>query len=144
MRAQTSHGADVMNNRIHHEPVTTPSILANIPNSLRTALSESSKKIVKKQKSILISSNSLANRFIFERWGIRSSQRKRFKNLFANVRKQCRVNFNHYLSRGKLEWTSRSERFVFGIYKFDEIRGNLILGFVRVSPESEWSLPQRE
>ena len=144
MRAQTCFGVVFMSGRIHHEPVTTPSILANIPDSLRTVLSESVKRTAKKQKSVLISSNSLANRFIFERWGIRSSQRKRFRNLFTNVRKQCRVVFNHYLSLGKIEWTSRSERFVFGIYKFDEIRGNLILGFVCMTPESEWSLPQRD
>lgn len=88
----------------------------------------------------MISSNSLANRFILERWGIRPSQRRRFKNLFASVRKQCRSIFHHVLARGRFEWELGRERFVFGVYKFDEIRGNLILGFVEVSPEAEWTL----
>ena len=32
---------------------------------------------------------------------------------------------------------------MFGVYKFDEVRGNLILGFVRMTPESEWTLSNR-
>ncbi len=122
------------------EPVTTPSILANIPDSLRSVLVESSKRTKTGQTSILVSSNSLANRFILNRWGIRPSQKRKFKNLFASVRKHCRVVFRHYLARRRLEWDSGSERIVFGVFKFDEIRGNLILGFVSVSPESEWTL----
>jgi len=39
-----------------------------------------------------------------------------------------------------MEWEILNERYVFGVYKFDEIRGNLILGFVEVSPEAEWTL----
>ncbi|MGY5865000.1 MAG: hypothetical protein RTV41_10375 [Candidatus Thorarchaeota archaeon] len=122
------------------EPEVTPSILANIPDTLRTALSEAIKRNPSGRKSILVSSNSLANRFILERWGIRPSQRRRYKNLFASVRKQCRVVFQHNLARGRVEWDTDQEKLVFGIFKFDEIRGNLILGFVSVSPESEWTL----
>jgi hypothetical protein len=122
------------------EPETTPSILATIPDCLRSTLKDSLNSSKKRRKSILISSNSLANRFILERWGIRPSQRRRFRNLFSAVRKQCRIIFNHYLVRGKLEWNLKSESYVFGVFKFDEIRGNLILGFVSMSPESEWTL----
>jgi hypothetical protein len=49
--------------------------------------------------------------------------------------------FQHHLARGRLEWTTGSDRFVFGVYKFDEIRGNLILGFVEIPLEEEWTLP---
>jgi hypothetical protein len=42
-----------------------------------------------------------------------------------------------------VEWTDISGRNLFGVYKFDEIRGNLILGFVVMTPESEWTLPKR-
>ena len=123
------------------EPETTPSILANIPECLRRVLKETSEASTKKKRATLISSNSLANRFILERWGIRPSQRRRFKNLFASVRKQCRNIFQHLLARGRMEWNIGSTRFVFGVYKFDEIRGNLILGFVDIPPEEEWTLP---
>ncbi|MCK5239263.1 MAG: hypothetical protein KAR33_06935 [Candidatus Thorarchaeota archaeon] len=123
------------------EPETTPSILANIPDCLRNVLRDSSRASNRKKRAILISSNSLANRFILERWGIRPSQRRRFRNLFSSVRKQCRSVFQNVLARGRFEWDFGRERFVFGVYKFDEIRGNVILGFVEVSPEAEWTLP---
>ena len=125
------------------EPETTPSILATIPSCFRSILLESVEKLKKQQKSILISSNSLANRFILERWGIRPSQRKRYRNLFTQIRKQCRAIFQHYLTRGRIEWTTNNRNYVFGVFKFDEIRGNLILGFVLTPPESEWKLRLR-
>jgi hypothetical protein len=124
-----------------NEPDITPSILATVPECLRTTLQEIVNKQGRRRKSILISSNSLANRFILSRWKIRPSQRRRYRNLFSTIRKQCRIVFQHFLVRRKLEWTKESEKYVFGIYKFDEIRGNLILGFVLVPPESEWTLP---
>ncbi|MFW9794877.1 MAG: hypothetical protein ACFFEE_11270 [Candidatus Thorarchaeota archaeon] len=123
------------------EPNATPSILASIPECLRDALKEAMES--RGRKSVLISSNSLSNRFIFSRWGIRPSQRRRYKNLFASVRKQSRIVFQHYLLRGRVEWTDESGRNVFGVYKFDEIRGNLILGFVVMTPDSEWTLSKR-
>ncbi|MFW9845711.1 MAG: hypothetical protein ACFFD6_03100 [Candidatus Thorarchaeota archaeon] len=125
------------------EPETTPSILASIPNCFRNILLETIEKMKKKQQSTLLSSNSLANRFILERWGIRPSQRKRYRNLFAQVRKQCRAIFQHYLARGRIEWTANNNSYVFGVFRFDEIRGNLILGFILTPPESEWKLPFR-
>jgi hypothetical protein len=125
------------------EPKVTPSILATIPDCFRSTLLDSASKLKKKHNSILVSSNSLANRFILERWGIRPSQRKRYRNLFTNVRKQCRAIFQHYLIRGRVEWETMKSRHVFGVFKFDEIRGNLILGFVMMSPEAEWKLRLR-
>ncbi|MFQ5831890.1 MAG: hypothetical protein ACE5H4_04260 [Candidatus Thorarchaeota archaeon] len=125
------------------EPKLTPSILASVLDCFKNTLIKSTEKLRKKRKSILVSSNSFANRFILERWGIRPSQRKRYRNLFASVRKQCRAIFQHYLARGKIEWTDSKKKHVFGVYKFDEIRGNLILGFVLMSPEAEWKLPLR-
>jgi hypothetical protein len=134
-------GRNVRTRRLIREPETTPSILASIPECLRDALKEA--VTTRGRKSVLISSNSLTNRFIFARWGIRPSQRRRYKNLFASVRKQSRVVFQHYLLRGRVEWTDDSGRNVFGVYKFDEIRGNLILGFVAMTPDSEWTLSNR-
>ena len=125
------------------EPEMTPSILANVPECLRGLLMDSAKAAKQKRKSVLISSNSLANRFILDRWGIRPSQRRRFKNLFASVRKQSRNLFQHLVAKGRIEWEFKSEKYMFGVYKFDEIRGNLILGFVEINPGSEWALPIR-
>jgi hypothetical protein len=51
--------------------------------------------------------------------------------------------FQHFLLRGRVEWTDDSEKHTFGVYKFDEIRGNLILGFVVMKPGSEWTLSNR-
>lgn len=134
-------GRSVRTRTLTRDPKVTPSILASIPECLRNALKEAIDN--RGRKSVLISSNSLTNRFIFSRWGIRPSQRRRYKNLFASVRKQSRVVFQHYLLRGRVEWTDESVRNVFGVYKFDEIRGNLILGFVAMTPDSEWTLSNR-
>jgi hypothetical protein len=112
------------------EPRVTSSILANIPDCLHTILHENAQKASERRTSILVSSNNLANRFILERWGIRSSQRRRYKNLFGTVRKQCRALFRNYLARGSIAWKKQDNELSFGVFKFDEVRGNLILGFV--------------
>ena len=138
MTIRTAHTRSLTRN-----PEVTPSILATIPECLRDALKEAISTKGKGRKSILISSNSLTNRFIFFRWGIRPSQRRRYRNLFASVRKQSRIVFQHFLLRGRVDWNDGSGRHTFGIYKFDEIRGNLILGFVAMTPESEWTLSKR-
>ena len=126
------------------DPIVTESILARIPECLRKILQTSVRKHRRRKNAILISSNSLANRFILERWGIRPSQRRRYRNLFSTIRRQCRTVFQHYLVRGRLEWNNESTSYLFGIYKFDEIRGNLILGFVAIAPKTEWTLPHRQ
>ncbi|MHA3964794.1 MAG: hypothetical protein AM325_014790 [Candidatus Thorarchaeota archaeon SMTZ1-45] len=112
------------------EPRITPSVLASIPDCLYNMIRENIERAAEKRTSILVSSNTLANRFILERWGIRSSQRRRYKNLFSKIRQQCRAIFRNYLARGKLVWREQNEEVVFGVFKFDEVRGNLILGFV--------------
>ena len=125
------------------EPEVTAEILAKIPDCLKDTLLTSSPTQGNGRRSVLISSNNLANRFILSRWGIRPSQRRRFKNLFDTIRKHCRILFNHYLLRGRIEWIDISGKHLFGVYKFDEVRGNLILGFVVMTPESEWHLSNR-
>ena len=125
------------------EPKATPSILAKVPDCLRSIL-ENIAKDSEKRRSVLISSNILANRFIFERWKIRSSQRRKHRELFAIIRKQCRKVLNYYLSRGRIEWEKNGAIHLFGVYKFDEIRGNLILGFANIHREEEWKLPLRK
>jgi len=119
-----------------------PSVLATVPDILRNKLRESIIESEKNKDSTLISSNTLANSLIYERWGIRSSQRRRYRNLFSQVRRQCRSVFRNYLERGWLEIRdeSKSKKHTFGVYKFDEKRGNLILGFVRMTPGSEWRI----
>lgn len=119
-------------------PEPNHSALATVPDVLKEKLRLSILCSEKNKTSTLISSNTLANQFIFERWGIRSSQRRRYQNLFAQVRKQCRDVFRYYLQRGWLEVREDSEKHTFGVYKFDDKRGNLILGFVKVSSDSEW------
>jgi hypothetical protein len=126
-------------NSIYREPKVTTSILANIPDCLHSILLDGLQRIQEKRASILVSSNSLANRFILDRWGIRSSQRRRYKNLFSTIRKQCRAIFRNYLARGKLKWRTHDEELVFGVYKFDEVRGNLILGFVPSHGYLDWN-----
>ena len=134
---------DVQSGSSVYEPKTTPSVLATVPHCLQQTLENAVLGPNERRRSILISSNSLANRFILERWDIRPSQRKRFRNLFATIRKQCRDVFSHYLALGRIEWNTKDDQLIFGIFKYDEIRGNLILGFVNIPPGSEWKLPIR-
>ncbi|MDF1538052.1 MAG: hypothetical protein P1Q69_04030 [Candidatus Thorarchaeota archaeon] len=119
-----------------------PSVLAKVPDVLRNKLRESILESEKNKDSTLISSNTLANSFIYERWGIRSSQRRRYRNLFSQVRRQCRSVFRNYLERGWLEIRDdeESKKHTFGVYKFDDKRGNLILGFVKMMPGSDWRI----
>ena len=119
------------------ETRATPSAMADLPVILKGLLSASVGN-QQRRKSVLLSSNSLANRFILEKWGIRPSQRKRNKNLFSISRKHSRRLFRLLLERGRLKWESRERELIFGVYKFDEIRGNLILGFVQLDPNSPW------
>ncbi len=123
---------------VFREPKVTSSVLASIPNCLYDMLEESTQRAAERRTSILISSNSLANRFILDRWGIRSSQRRRFRNLFGIIRKHCRAVFRNYLASRKISWYMRNEKVVFGVFKFDEVRGNLILGFVPSSGHLDW------
>lgn len=122
------------------ETRATPSAMADLPTILKELLSASIGS-GQRRKSVLMSSNSLANRFILEKWGIRPSQRKRNKNLFSISRKHSRRLFRRLLNRGRLEWSTPEIELAFGVYKFDEIRGNLILGFVSLDPESPWNSP---
>ncbi len=112
------------------EPNITPSILTGIPDCLHNMIRENIERSAEKRPSILVSSNTLANRFILERWGIRSSQRRRYKNLYSKIRQHCRAIFRNYLARGKLALKDQQDEKVVGVFKFDEVRGNLILGFV--------------
>ena len=120
------------------EPTVTTSILANIPDCLHNMLQENVQRIKERRTSILISSNNLANRFILERWGIRSSQRRRYKNLFSAIRKQSRAIFRNYLTRGNIVWKDQNGDYTFGVFQFDEVRGNLILGFVPPCGYLDW------
>lgn len=126
------------------EPKVTTSVLASIPDCLYNMLQENIQRTSERRTSILVSSNNLANRFILERWGIRSSQRRRYKNLFSVVRRQCRSLFRNYLSRGKVSWRNQEANFVFGVFKFDEVRGNLILGFVPPCGYLDWRYVSEE
>lgn len=132
---------DRSNLSIYHEPEVTLSILATIPATLSSLLEEKVRNKREVKISLLISSNSLANKFILSKWGIRPSQRRKYKNLFVLIRRQCRLIFQHLVKLGRFEWTKNNEKFTFGTFKYDEVRGNLILGFVQIPPDSEWTLP---
>ncbi|TFH05742.1 MAG: hypothetical protein E4H14_12125 [Candidatus Thorarchaeota archaeon] len=119
------------------EPEVTPSVQAAIPDLLKSQLVESILgKHEPKKKSILISSNSLANKFIFERWGIRSSQRRKYRNLFTDVRKRCRNLFKFYLQKSQIAIKQKGVAYAFGVFKFDDVRGNLILGFTHLDDDN--------
>ena len=119
------------------EPKVTPSVQAAIPDLLKSQLVESVLvKHERKKKSILLSSNSLANKFIFEKWGIRPSQRRRYKNLFSDVRKRCRNLFRFFLQKGQISTQKTGVEYVFGVFKFDDVRGNLILGFTHLDDDN--------
>ena len=119
------------------EPEVTPSIQAAIPDLLKSQLVESVLgKHERKKKSILVSSNSLANKFIFERWGIRSSQRRKYRNLFSDVRKRCRNLFKFFLQKGLISTHQNGIVYAFGVFRFDDVRGNLILGFSHLADDN--------
>lgn len=119
------------------EPKVTPSIQAAIPDLLKSQLVEAILgNHERKKKSILVSSNSLANKFIFERWGIRSSQRRKYRNLFSDVRKRCRNLFKFFLQKGQISTQQNGVAFAFGVFRFDAVRGNLILGFTHLNNDN--------
>lgn len=134
---------DKSNSSIYQEPEVSLSVLAKIPDTLRLLLEDQVRNRRHAKLSLLISSNSLANKFILSKWGIRPPQRRRYKNLFVLIRRQCRLIFQHLAKNGIFEWTKNGMKFTFGIFKYDEVRGNLILGFVQIPPDSEWTLPMR-
>jgi hypothetical protein len=121
-------------------PEATDAVLASVPDVLKNKLRATILRSEKEKSSTLISSNTLANHFIYEKWGIRASQRRRYRNLFTQVRRQCRDVFRHFLRRGWLEIRDDATKHTFGVYQFDDKRGNLILGFVKVNPETEWHI----
>ncbi len=125
------------------DPLVTPSVLASIPDVLHTLLYEACTKGKNPRQAVLISSNSLANRFIMQRWGIRPSQRKRFKNLFSLVRRHCRTLFEYYLARGQYIWSNGRSCKTWGVYKYDRVRGNLILGFVFLPVDKAFPIHRR-
>ncbi|MFX0107058.1 MAG: hypothetical protein ACFE7R_02135 [Candidatus Hodarchaeota archaeon] len=115
---------------LRKDPRLTASVLADIPTVLRKILIQNETRSTTSGKSILVSSNTLANKFILNQWGIRSSQRKRFKNLFSQVRKRCRQIFHHYRKQGIIRWENGEKKYLFAVLSYDEIRGNVILSFI--------------
>jgi len=113
------------------EPDLTPSVVATIPDLVKEILLHTGKHRTLHDR-IMLSSNGVANRFIITRWGIRPSQRRRYKNLFAAVRKECRKYFKYILNCGRITCERKGVSSTYGVFKFDEIRGNLILGFARI------------
>ena len=126
-----------VNNPKSDGPSAATRLPQTIAHCLRAKLQETIIDSERGKKSTLVSSNKLANRFILERWGIRPSQRRRYKNLFSKIRKQSRRILQQYLKSGKLELTNNSDKYLFGIYQFDDIRGNLIIGFFVISPHTD-------
>lgn len=126
-------------NRTKSDDFSSDPYPATISHCLKAKLKESIVKSERGRQSTLISSNKLANRFILERWGIRPSQRRRYKNLFSSIRKQARLILRQYLDSGVLELRNNSDRHKFSIYQFDDIRGNLIIGFYKtdLSPSAD-------
>ncbi|MDH4213167.1 MAG: hypothetical protein OEV85_04540 [Candidatus Thorarchaeota archaeon] len=119
------------------EPSLTPSSISSIPSHLKMTLLEIlSRYEGKGRKGILISSNSLANKFIHLQWNIRPTQRRQYRNLFLAVREECRSIFQYYINNREVIYQEHGTDYKFRVYKFDEVRGNLILGFVYIDPNS--------
>ncbi|MDF1537667.1 MAG: hypothetical protein P1Q69_02050, partial [Candidatus Thorarchaeota archaeon] len=114
-----------------------PEELANITLCLRNELRKSSQANMGKKTPILISSYSLANRFILDTWNVRPGQRQRFKKLYAAVRKHARNLFSEYLSQGRVLWTVNNLQYGFSVYKFSQNRGIIVLGFYPMITERE-------
>lgn len=114
--------------RLAREPQTT-SILRGVHDLLRSVLIES---VSNGNERLLLSSNSLANKFTLERWTIRPAQRRRYKDLFASVKKHSRTLFLYYTHLERIAWTESDTQYIFGCYEFDEIRGNIVLSFARL------------
>ncbi|TFF91503.1 hypothetical protein EU545_03810 [Candidatus Thorarchaeota archaeon] len=89
-------------------------------------------------RSTLVSSNALANRFIMNRWDVRPSQRKRYKNLFSTVRRRARRLFEGLLSRERVELDREDSVNTIIVRKFDDVRGNIILSFREIPPDEEY------
>jgi hypothetical protein len=120
---------------VSSEPVLTSRIITKIPFLLKTILQEAFCNDNRRgRRSVLISSNNLANRFIHLQWGIRPSQRKQFRKLFSMVREQCRTLFQYYIKQENIMIRDQEKHQRIGVYKFDEVRGNLILCFVCIDP----------
>jgi len=122
---------------VSDEPTFTPSIKSSIAVLLEeTILENFEKQEGRGRRSVLISSNGLANRFVHLHWGIRPSQRRQYRNLFSEVRDQCRNLFRYYVKEGEVVSQKKGTDYRYGVYKFDEVRGNLILGIVYVDANS--------
>ncbi|RDE16437.1 MAG: hypothetical protein C4K48_01685 [Candidatus Thorarchaeota archaeon] len=126
-----------MGTHVSYEPTLTPSIKSSISALLKETILEScSRQEGRGRRSVLISSNSLASRIVYLRWGIRPSQRRQYRNLFSEVREQCRELFRYYVNQGEVVSQKEGTEYRYGVYKFDEVRGNLILGIVYVDADS--------
>ena len=126
-----------MGKHVSHEPAVTPSIRSSIAVLLKeTILENYSKQEGRGRRSSLISSNCLANRFVHLHWGIRPSQRRQYRNLFSEVREQCRELFRYYANQGEVVSQKEGTEYRYGVYKYDEVRGNLILGIVYIGTDS--------
>jgi len=123
------------------EPKATPSVLGLVSEVLRNRLEAFLNDSRKRKNTVMLSSNGLANRIIIERWGIRPSQRKQYSNLFSDVRRHCRKYFRHLAAGRRFCWRSSSGSYTMGVFKFDEVRGNLILRFVMPQKGEEWIVP---
>ena len=123
--------------RVSHEPTLTPNGKSSVSVLLKEIILENcSRQEGRGRGSVLISSNSLANRIVYLNWGIRSSQRRQYRNLFSEVREQCRNLFRYYVNQGEVVGEKEGTEYRYGVYKFDEVRGNLILGIVFVDAGS--------
>ena len=123
---------------LKREPVPTPSQLAGVLTCLKDVIAENISASQRKPRSTLVSSNALANRFIMNRWDIRPSQRKRYKNLFSTVRRRTRALFESLLTRDMIEIEQNDGINTLVVHRFDDVRGNIILRFEEVPPGEEY------
>lgn len=79
----------------------------------------------------LISSDELVSQYVKERWGITSSQEKDIPRRFQQIREQSRRVLQQFLDTGHLHLEVNSRTQLYLVFKFEETRENLVLGFFR-------------
>ncbi len=117
------------------------SVLAQIPETLKQMLFEMTRHGNESKRTLLVSSNALANKFILTHWGLRPAQRRYHRHLFIAIRRHCRKLFQHYLSRGYVTFELDGLKLHWGVFLYDRVRGNLILGFVHVPDDDPFRRP---
>jgi hypothetical protein len=110
-----------------HAGTSDVSIRERLRNILLTRIRSSERR---KQWN-LISSEELVGKYVRERWGVSTSQETCVPRLFQHIRNQSRRVLQQVLDTGQLHLEIDSRAQVYLVFKFEDTRENLVLGFFR-------------